>query len=90
MIAEIATDRELLVIEDHGIYIPKLFCESVKPELKEQGLQEEGKICRRGPRASGYKEAWSKIVERFRYPSVFPGEWVLEEEEGGLWARRLD
>lgn len=86
----IVEERELLVLSQHGVYIPQVFCQMVRDDLLDQGFQEHLKDIDEGPEAEWYWESWDAIVDSFRVPMVLPGEWRLWEEDGDLWAVKME
>jgi hypothetical protein len=70
------TDCQLLLSDSHGIYIPKLYCESLaKSDAKELGVPWEAvETCQHGPDEEHYWEAWQKILDS--------AEW---EENREMW-----
>jgi hypothetical protein len=90
------TDSRLLLSDSHGIYIPKLYCQSIsKSEAKELRLDWWAvETCQQGPDEEHYWEAWQSILDsaEITEPATLKEEesvWRLIQN-GDLWQVRSD
>jgi hypothetical protein len=85
------TDCRLILSDSHGVYIPKLYCESLTEEDAEDLSVnwEDIKTCQSGPDADFYWEAWQSICDDARIVDNNGDEWRLCQS-GDLWEIRAD
>jgi len=56
-------EPELLVLDSHGIYIPKLFCQAYRTYITNMDkVKDEFDICAQGPDHDEYWEAWDDLM----------------------------
>lgn len=84
------TDCQLLLSDSHGVYIPKLYCESLaKSDAKELGVPWEAvETCQHGPDEEHYWEAWQEILNSACWEEN-GADWVLVQN-GDLFAVRAE
>jgi hypothetical protein len=85
------TDCRLILSDSHGVYIPKLYCESLTEEdAEEMNVSwEDIKTCQSGPDAGFYWEAWQSICDDAQIFDSNGDEWRLLQN-GDLWEIRAD
>lgn len=85
------TDSQLLLIDSHGIYIPKLWADEIGDEEEAEAYSvswEDVLICQAGPDHELYWEAWDSILQSAQWDEN-DEEWTLHQN-GDLWALKLD
>lgn len=84
-------ERELLIDENRGIYIPQEFSKRFDPNEWQLGNEKEAlDILKAGPDHTDYWEAWDEILATATFVEKRNGQqlvWALEQE-GSLFAVR--
>ena len=74
-------DRELLLDDCHGIYIPQIFCQMFKPEVWGYTADDEDWIsCLAGPDDEFYWDAWDEITCYARMQGEDGRTWYLSQD----------
>lgn len=82
-------DRECIVNDAHGIYIPQVFCERYKK--LDCVTQEDWDICLSGPEHDLYWDAWNEILNDWRFEEADAMGNVFEiflDQDGDLFQCR--
>ncbi len=84
-------DCRLILSDSHGIYIPKMYCESLSEEdAEEMGIDwEDVQTCQSGPDAELYWDAWQSICDAAEITDENGDKWRLVQN-GDLWEIRAD
>lgn len=65
---EIKKEPELLVLDSHGVYIPKSFCEGYKNYITNfEKVKDDFDICIQGPNHEDYWEAWDSMLNNVEF-----------------------
>ena len=81
------TNSELLIISDHGIYIPQLFAEEYADKImNEKQFQEDIDILLLGPKEEWYNDAWCNVLDQSTIKDDEGKEFFLWQNDGDLWA----
>lgn len=79
---------KLLIIDDHGIYIPQIFCSCYKPQLDTIPTDTLA-VCLAGPNHPEYWEAWEEVLELAIITLDDDKEYTIYQD-GNLWAIPAD
>lgn len=79
-----AERRELLLMDNRGIYIPQHFAEGF--DMGQWGVgEEDAAILLAGPDHEGYWETWDRVLDGARFTDSDGVEWHVEQD-GDLWS----
>lgn len=90
------TDCRLLLSDDHGVYIPQLYCDGMdEADAEAMGVDwADVMICQTGPDSELYWDSWQAILDSAQIiePATLKEDetvWRLEQN-GDLWQVRAD
>lgn len=79
-------EPNLILLDNNGIYIPKMFCDDInETEATECSIDyKDVQVCQAGPEHEWYWEAWQTILDNYKCSDKHGTVWLLHQD-GDLW-----